>query len=102
MKMKGKQYDLTELKLEKERLINQLDLIEQKIKEEKERLIFNEHGIKVGTLVKNNKGMIFKVTNIHTEYEIGGKPWVDGCKQLKDGSFGKMAQQLFYYYELCD
>ena len=84
---------LEQLEAQEKDLLAKLNAVRKSITEEKTRLAEHEFGVRVGSIVKDHKGVEYKVTQVDTRY--GGSPWLVGNPKKKDGTFG-IAQRKLY------
>lgn len=90
---------IKELELKEKQLIEQLSDIRHQIRDERERIAFEKYGVGIGCVVKDQKGIEYKVVAI-TCFNSQGKPWLEGMKKNKNGEFGGARRNLYWEWEL--
>ena len=85
--------NLAELKLQEEELSSKLNEVRREITKEKLRLAEQEFGVRIGSVVKDKKGIEYKVTCVKTNFS--GKPWLEGNPKKKDGTFGIAHRNIY-------
>ena len=84
---------IEQLKAEEEKAVEALRDIRALVREEELDICFKTHGLRIGTIVKDNKGKEYKVTQL--ESLNWGKPWVNGNLKKKDGTWGKNNNHIY-------
>ena len=84
---------LKKLELQEKELCERLSVVRDAINKEKLRLAEQEFGVKVGSIVKDSKGIEHQVTLVVATYS--GKPWLEGNPKKKDGTFGTARRNIF-------
>lgn len=89
---------LNELEQKEKELLAQLHAVRESIKKERLMIAEQEHGVKAGSIVKDRKGVEYKVTLVNTRFS--GKPWLTGTPKKKDGTFGVAVRNIYGEWEL--
>ena len=85
---------------EEKLLITKLNEVRELLKEHRMRDCFEQHGVKVGSIIKicsisgTGAGIIYKVTGVSPS-PSGGRPFLEGRKQKNDGGFGKQIRGIY-------
>lgn len=87
------------LKLKKELEI-ELEKVKSKIEGERLKIVENKYGVKVGSIVKNSKGKLFRVVDVDVRFGVDDKPWLQGNPQKKNGEFGVAVQHVYRHWTL--
>jgi len=90
---------LKELEQQEKDLLAKLNAVRESITEEKTRLAEHKFGVRVGSIVKDRKGIEHKVTQVDTRY-YDGSPWLVGNPKKKDGTFGIAQRNLYSCWTL--
>lgn len=88
---------LKELEQQEKEILEQLQVVRKAIHEEKLRLTEQQFGVRVGSIVKDRKGVEHKVTKVNPSY---GKPWLEGNPKKKDGTFGIAQRNIYSDWDL--
>jgi hypothetical protein len=91
---------LKELNKKQNELEEKLVSVRKEIHEEKLRISENRFGVRVGSIVSNNKGVEFLVTQVDTRWS--GKPWLKGNQKKKDGTFGTASRNIYSDWTLLE
>jgi hypothetical protein len=89
---------LKALEQQEKELIECLNVVRKEINEEKLRLAEQEYGVRVGSIVKDSKGVEHKVIFVNVRY--GDKPWLEGNPKKKDGKFGTARRNIYTDWSL--
>lgn len=84
---------LKQLEQQEKELLAQLDTVREAITKEKLRISEQEFGVRVGSIVKDRKGVEHKVTLVNAKYS--GRPWLEGNPKKKDGTFGTARRNIY-------
>lgn len=89
---------LEELRKKQTELRRQLSEVTGQIREEKLRMVEAQYGVKIGSIVVNNKGIEHRVVNIETG--VGKRPWLEGVPRKKNLEFGTARRNLYSEWTL--
>lgn len=84
---------LKELEQQEKQLLESLNDVREAITKEKLRLAEKDFGVRVGSIVKDRKGVEHKVTCVNVKYS--GTPWLEGNPKKKDGTFGTAHRNIY-------
>ena len=93
---------IQELLHSRSEILEELRILDERIREEKLRLSEEVHGVKIGSIVEY-KGKKHRVTKINVSYAVNGaKPWVEGNPMRRDGTYGSGRRCLYSEWTLAD
>ena len=89
---------LEELEQQERELCEKLAIVRKAMKTEKLLIAEHRFGVRIGSIVKDRKGVEHRVTGIHPSNF--SKPWLEGNPKKKDGSFGVAVRHLYSNWDM--